>query len=1337
MFSSSEFSSTTNVGNIFEVSLQSAYSSLITASQSQGFLQKIAPIFGGGSEDLSKLQELVNSWSAGDFRQLPNFKILPSSSLNGANGAFSGAEHTIYLSLGYLSQGLNNADILTGATQTILEEIGHFVDTVVNPKADSPGDEGALFAATLMEKHLSDAERQQIQQEDDHGFVTIEGRNIPVEQSVTPFITVTSPNGGEIFQAGSSYNLTWTDNISENVKIDLYKGSVSVYQSTLLSSTLSDGSETITLPNNLSAGTDYRIKISSVSNSSLFDFSDQTFTIYQGVVPQWIKSFGTTTYEGLNKSLVDSSGNTYMVGTTLGNLVGTNAGGYDIWLTKYDTNGNQLWLRQFGTSGNDAANLALDSSGNIYLTGSTLGNLGGTNAGGYDAWLSKYDNNGNQLWLRQFGTSGYDSANGLALDSSGNVYLTGNTTGNLGGTNAGSGDVWVGKYDTNGNQLWLKQFGSSLDDSAYFLTLGSNGNIYLAGSTTGNLGGSPGNLWVGKYDINGNQQWLRQFGHDDLNKLAIDSSGNAYLTGRTYYKVGGTRSSEYDIWLTKYDTNGGQQWVKQFGSSGDDQVNDLVLDRNGNVYLTGYTNGKLVVTNAGISDAWLTKYDTNGGQQWLKQFGSSGFDIPYDLALDNNNNIYLAGSTSGVLGEINAGAGTSDIWLGKYDINGNQTWLRQFGSVGWDAAYTVDLDSSSNIYLTGTTSGGRLGGIYSIDNIWLAKYTQNSTYDGSSVISVVATDPNAAETATGVTPNSGLFTLTRTGPVTSALTVNLTLTGTATNGTDYTSIPSTATFAAGSSTAIVNVNPIDDTLVEGDETAILTLTAGTNYTLGTATTATVTIADNDFPVISVVATDPNAAETATGVAANPGLFTLTRTGPVTSALTVNLTLTGTATNGTDYTSIPSTATFAAGSATTTVNINPIDDTLVEGDETAILTLTAGTNYTLGTATTATVTIADNDFAPTITIIATDPNAAETVSGQTANPGQFTVTRTGDLSNSLMVNYTIGGTATQAIDYNNLSAIVTFAAGSSTATIDINPIYDNITEGNETVVLTLASGSTYIIGTSNNATVTIADFVIPVNSFQAEYFNNISLSGNPVLNRIENNINYDWGAGSPGNGIGNDNFSARWTGVFNFDAGSYSFHASVDDGMRIYVDGNLIHNTWTSRTQGTEYTTPPVSLSKGDHKIQVEYYEAGGLAIAKVNWINANNPSSIFNRVSAVNYAQTYTNTRNPQYHDYSYEGGNCANFVSQCLIAGGVLSTSHINANELTNYLLQGKAQQVSSVSNLQAGDVIAYSWDGGPIMDHVALYIGNNQVASNTADGIWPWNMGGAPLYKFLKIIV
>ncbi|MBD2694007.1 beta strand repeat-containing protein, partial [Anabaena catenula] len=342
-----------------------------------------------------------------------------------------------------------------------------------------------------------------------------------------------------------------------------------------------------------------------------------------------------------------------------------------------------------------------------------------------------------------------------------------------------------------------------------------------------------------------------------------------------------------------------------------------------------------------------------------------------------------------------------------------------------------------------------------------------------STITISASDANAAETIAGQTANPGLFTLTRAGDIASSLAVNYTISGTATNGTDYQTLTNSITFAAGLSTAIINVTPSDDTVFEGNETIILNLASSANYILGTTKTATVNLVDNDKPTITISATDTSAGETLTGQIANPGKFTLTRTGSTASSLTVNYTVAGTATNGTDYQTLTKIVTFAAGSATAIIDVTPIDDAVFEGNETAIVTLASATSYVLGTTKTATVNLVDNDK-PTITISATDTSAGEILTGQTANPGKFTLTRTGSTASSLIVNYTVAGTATNGTDYNTLTGIATFAAGSATAIIDVNVKDDAVFEGNETAIVTLASATSYVLGTTKTATVNLVD-----------------------------------------------------------------------------------------------------------------------------------------------------------------------------------------------------------------------------------------------------------------------
>lgn len=185
----SNFSGEVIISNL-EASLQNVYSNLNVASNSENFLPTVAPIF-GKSEDLGELQTVVERWTLNDFSQLPPIEILPNDLMNGANAAFSEETSTIYISSEYFSQDFSNPDVATGATGFLLEEVGHFVDALINPGSDTAGDEGELFSATLMQLPLSSTDKQLINLEEDSGFVTIDNQEIAVEQSrKLPKITV-------------------------------------------------------------------------------------------------------------------------------------------------------------------------------------------------------------------------------------------------------------------------------------------------------------------------------------------------------------------------------------------------------------------------------------------------------------------------------------------------------------------------------------------------------------------------------------------------------------------------------------------------------------------------------------------------------------------------------------------------------------------------------------------------------------------------------------------------------------------------------------------------------------------------------------------------------------------------------------------------------------------------------------------------------------------------------------------------------------------------------------------------------------------------------------------
>jgi Calpain family cysteine protease/Calx-beta domain/Ser-Thr-rich glycosyl-phosphatidyl-inositol-anchored membrane family len=265
----------------------------------------------------------------------------------------------------------------------------------------------------------------------------------------------------------------------------------------------------------------------------------------------------------------------------------------------------------------------------------------------------------------------------------------------------------------------------------------------------------------------------------------------------------------------------------------------------------------------------------------------------------------------------------------------------------------ITPNGSSNLPVTGAVSSANLFAV------------------SLSTITISATDSAASETLMGGTPNTGSFTLTRTNDITNSLAVNYTIGGTATNGQDYDSLTGVAIFSAGSSTAIININPIDDTLFEGKETVQLNLKSDSTYLLGKAKGATVNINDNDKPTISIVANDSTALETTVGTPTNPGQFTLTRTGNTAAALTVKYLMSGTAVSGQDYDSLTGSVTFAAGSSTAIINLNPINDGVYEGTETVTLTLKSGSAYALAPSSAASVSIDDP-----ATIIVTSPNGGE-------------------------------------------------------------------------------------------------------------------------------------------------------------------------------------------------------------------------------------------------------------------------------------------------------------------------------------------------------------------------
>lgn len=280
-----------------------------------------------------------------------------------------------------------------------------------------------------------------------------------------------------------------------------------------------------------------------------------------------------------------------------------------------------------------------------------------------------------------------------------------------------------------------------------------------------------------------------------------------------------------------------------------------------------------------------------------------------------------------------------------------------------------------------------------------------------------------------------------------------------------TTVSSTGTlnFAIGDTVKYISVPVTDDSSVESTEQLTITLSTPFGLALGTQATHTLTITDDDSPVVTITATDASAVESG-----DAGQFTLTRTGPTTASLDVNVSGSGTSTSGTDYSAIATLQTIPAGQSSATVNVSPLQDIDNEGAETVILAVQSGSGYVVGSPASATVTIADDDRS-TVTITANDASASESA----GNSGQFTVTRTAPTNVALTVSLAISGTATNTTDYATVAGTLAFAIDEESKTIDITPVDDGSIEGPEVVTIALASGS-YDIGASSFASVTIAD-----------------------------------------------------------------------------------------------------------------------------------------------------------------------------------------------------------------------------------------------------------------------
>lgn len=393
------------------------------------------------------------------------------------------------------------------------------------------------------------------------------------------------------------------------------------------------------------------------------------------------------------------------------------------------------WTIQSRDSAEEFAwDIAIDnSSGNIYVAGRTDGGIdGNTSSGGLDLFVAKYNSSGTKQWTRQLGTSSTDWAFGVALDTSENVYVAGRTSGSLdGNSSAGNEDMFLVKYNSSGTKQWTQQLGTSETENVYSIATDSSGNIFVTGSTLGDLddnSSTTGTSFLVKYNSSGTNQWIKQVAGSWYGSgVATDSSGNIYLMGSASGSIDGkTYLGSCDLFVIKYNSAGTKQWTTMHGTTGHEcpnyYWNGIAVDSSGNIFVSGGTTGAFSgFTNAGSTDIYVVKLNSSGTVQWTQQLGSSYEDNSYDLVIDSSSNIYVVGNNNqDVDFDGNTSQGGKDIILIKYNTSGTKQWSRQYGSSDWDYGRGIAIDNSNNIYVTGYTAG-------SIDNNTVGKEKSRSS----------------------------------------------------------------------------------------------------------------------------------------------------------------------------------------------------------------------------------------------------------------------------------------------------------------------------------------------------------------------------------------------------------------------------------------------------------------------------------------------------------------------------------------------------------------------------------------------------------------------------------
>ncbi|MBN1967620.1 MAG: SBBP repeat-containing protein [Anaerolineae bacterium] len=372
-----------------------------------------------------------------------------------------------------------------------------------------------------------------------------------------------------------------------------------------------------------------------------------------------------------------------------------------------------------GTPGVDlAGGVAVDADGSVYRALAASGPVDGqAHAGDLDVVLTRYAPDGSVLWTRQVGTPAADRPYGVALDAQGSVYVTGYTSGDLDGQHPGNAgnDAFLIRFTPEGDIEWIAQFGTADEaDRGYGLAIGPDGVIYVAGYSKGDLAGANAgdkDIYLARFSPDGTLEWVQQFGgsgEDKAQGVVVDDSGQVIVVGMMSSDLAGSAGG-IDAFAAAYDVQGQQLWLRQFGTAEWDEATGVAAAPDGRLYVTGFSAADFAGALAGDKDIIVVALGPDGEQLQAVQVGTPLNDKGADIRVDVQGNIIVAAFSNGNL----AGSlGRFDVVLLGFAPDLTPLWVRQFGTPEDDGA---DEWAEQNLFLavgqdtlivTGLTLGG-------------------------------------------------------------------------------------------------------------------------------------------------------------------------------------------------------------------------------------------------------------------------------------------------------------------------------------------------------------------------------------------------------------------------------------------------------------------------------------------------------------------------------------------------------------------------------------------------------------------------------------------------------